>query len=150
VPSDWAPLHGVFEDYKQLSIAQCLAWLGDRGVYLLASLESLDPDIRSLLIECTRAAGQLLHKSLGGPVETKQKCDDLKLVLAKLEVVLPLYTGEKRGSTGLTGRRVVTSRLTKKSTGKRLFGFSVFAFHFLRDFWVLSINRMSTIENKFY
>ena len=89
VPVDWPEVTAVFTDWSKMKIAETLSMAGDRGAYLTGLTDVSEPT-KKIFIRLFKVLGRMVAKALSEQ-EIIEVHDELMLVLATLEVKLPLY-----------------------------------------------------------
>ena len=90
IPSGWPQLSKYFsEEYERIKLAEALAFAGDRGAYFIG-LTDIDEGLKKDFIDLVTVAGQFVDKAMK-KADLNRLHDKLVKVLAKLEVLLPLY-----------------------------------------------------------
>ena len=90
VPEAWPRILNYFnEDYEKIKLAESMAFCGDRGAYFIG-LTDIAPALQKNFIELLKVAGGFIAKS-STPADLKRMNDRLVVVLAELEIALPIY-----------------------------------------------------------
>jgi hypothetical protein len=90
VPESWPKIINYFnDDYDKIKLAESMAFCGDRGAYFLG-LTDVTEYLKLLFIELLQVAGGFMKKTTR-PTELQSLQERLTVVLAKLEVYLPIY-----------------------------------------------------------
>ena len=90
VPEAWPRILNYFnEDYEKIKLAESMAFCGDRGAYFIG-LTDIAPALQKNFIELLKVAGGFIAKT-SKPADLNRLNDRLVVVLAELEIALPIY-----------------------------------------------------------